>query len=64
MACNKLKFDWKKGLDGKLNVGNFKLPFNYFECGEYFFDGVFNCVKFQKGISVYYQNLTRLENLL
>jgi hypothetical protein len=57
MACNKLKFDWKKGLDGKLNVGNFKLPFNYFECGEYFFDGVFNCVKFQKGISVYYQNL-------
>jgi hypothetical protein len=57
MACNKLKFDWKKGFDEKLHVGNLKLPFNYFECGEYFFDGIFNCVKFQKGISVYYQNL-------
>jgi hypothetical protein len=63
MACTKLKnSNWKKGFDQKLDVGNLKIPFNYFDCGEYFFDGIFDCVKFSEGISIYHKNFKFLNS--
>ena len=36
------------------NVFDFEIKRNYFDCGEYFFDGTFNVVKFRKGLTIFH----------
>ena len=56
--CEKLKnWNWKSGNyyeDFSLNSPNLKFYRNYFDCGTYMFDGIFNVVKFPKGMSIYH----------
>ena len=66
--CNKLKnWNWKEGqvfkddsikfgyydINGNVIIGN-EFQRNYFDCGMYYFDGVFNVVKFSKGMTLYH----------
>lgn len=55
MACEKIyDWDWKSGKEINLKTKNVELNFNYFTCGIYFFDGIYQCVKFPKGMRVYH----------
>jgi hypothetical protein len=56
MACEKIHdWDWING-DEKhiITKEGFNLSFNYFTCSTNFFDGIFHCVKFPKGMRLYH----------
>lgn len=57
MACNKFTdadWNWRNGDSTNLRVGKMNVPMNYFSCGIYFFDGMFQVVKFPKGMQLYH----------
>jgi len=55
MACSKVyDWDWNSGEEQEFRLGSIKIPLNYFSCGTYFFDGVFQCVRFPKGMQLYH----------
>jgi len=55
MACENLReWNWTEGKEKKFSVKGVDLSFNYFTCGIYFFDGIFHCVKFPKGMKLYH----------
>ena len=54
-ACSYMKnWNWKKGDSYKDDTAGVIFERNYFDCGTYFFDGVFNCVSFPKGMMIYH----------
>ena len=62
MACNKLiDTDWKKGTYNSVEIGNIKIPFNFFSCSTFFFDGLFYVVEFPVGMNFYHGELTNNE---
>jgi hypothetical protein len=57
MACkriSKAEWDWKSGETRTVKMGSLTVPMNYFSCGTYYFDGVFQVVKFPKGLQLYH----------
>jgi len=57
MACERIsksEWDWKSGESRKVRLGSLEIPMNYFSCGVYFFDGIFQVVKFPKGMQLYH----------
>lgn len=57
MACeriSKTEWDWKSGETRTVKMGSLTVPMNYFSCGTYYFDGVFQVVKFPKGMQLYH----------
>lgn len=57
MACNDINstnWNWKSGDQYLGSIGRLKIPFNYFSCGTYYFDGSFRVVKFPKGMILYH----------
>lgn len=60
--CNRIKdkWNWKAGdIHGDENFeGVLKFERNYFDCGNYFFDGEFNVVKFEKDMTLYHGSAT------
>lgn len=57
MACNDINstiWNWKSGDQYLGSIGQLKIPFNYFSCGTYYFDGSFRVVKFPKGMILYH----------
>lgn len=56
MACKNLPRagnEWKTGTQ-YLVPGDFQLPVNYFTCGNYYFDGKYNCVEFPADLELYH----------
>lgn len=56
-TCNQNpNWNWKLGETFKEDSIYGQMPFNrkYFDCGIYYFDGVFNVVKFPKGTTIYH----------
>lgn len=54
--CSKRSdWDWKKG-DSQIttNIGGYSIVRDYFDCGEYFWDGEYNVVRFPKGMILYH----------
>lgn len=54
MACDKISWDWKKGEKETITVDGRSIPLNYFSCGTYYFDGIYQVVKFPKGMQLYH----------
>lgn len=57
MACEKISdsnWNWKTGATTKISIGGAEIPFNYFSCGTYYFDGEWQVVKFPKGMQLYH----------
>jgi len=57
MACQKISdshWDWKTGVVKTIKIGGAEIPFNYFSCGTYYFDGEWQVVKFPKGMQLYH----------
>lgn len=57
MACENVNQDlwnWKTGQPFLATIGQLKIPFNYFSCGTYYFDGMFRVVKFPKGLMLFH----------
>lgn len=53
--CEKLQnWNWKNGDFFTDNTTSIMFKRNYFDCGIYYFDGIFNVVRFPKGMSVYH----------
>ena len=55
--CRRIKneWDWKAGEHANERFGGVpQFERNYFDCGNYFFDGEFNVVKFEKGMTLYH----------
>lgn len=50
----KKDWNWKKGDNIISSIGGNEFYRNYMDCGEYFWDGEFNVVKFPKGMSLYH----------
>lgn len=56
--CSKIsEWNWKEGSNYRQNG----VKRTMFDCGEYFFDGKFNLVRFQKGINVYHGSIRLTE---
>lgn len=53
-CSKKPDWNWKKGEPHISQVGDNYIQRTYFDCGEYFWDGEFNVVKFPKGMSLYH----------
>ena len=54
-TCQNLQdWDWKSGTEYIDNTTSVPFKRNYFDCGLYYFDGVFNVVKFPKGMTIYH----------
>lgn len=68
MTCefiSKDTWDWKKGVKGYINLGKYGMyPTDYFRCGLYYYDGLFQVVKFPKGMSLYHGSRTLAENVV
>jgi len=62
-GVNKTIWDWKKGDEFIDNTTGVNITKNIFDCGSYFFDGTFNVVKFEKGISIYHGSGIIADNL-
>jgi hypothetical protein len=57
MACNNINpsvWDWKHGDTASINIKGLTVPYNYFSCGLYYFDGDFKVVKFPKGMKLFH----------
>jgi len=57
MACSKISsyiWDWKSGKKHVESLNGMNIPFNYFTCGTYFFDGAFRVVKFEEGVYLFH----------
>jgi len=57
MACERIsksEWDWKSGESRDVRLGSLVVPMNYFSCGVYLFDGLFQVVKFPKGMQLYH----------
>lgn len=54
MACKNLNWDWKSGETREEKINGYDFPINYFFCGTYYSDGIFNLVKFPKGMKIYH----------
>jgi hypothetical protein len=51
------EWDWKQGIGAEQKFDestNLNFDRNYFDCGNYYFDGIFNVVKFEKGMNLYH----------
>jgi len=67
LPCSKTKNyeNWKYGerfIDD--TIPSMKFERNIFDCGIYFFDGIFNVVKFPKGINLYHGSSILADNLI
>lgn len=56
MSCEKIEnnWHWKNGKSSSMTIGGVTIPMNYFTCGVYYFDGIFQVVKFPKGMQLYH----------
>jgi len=62
---NNLGWNWQSGdsiIDN--SITGIEFPRNIFDCGEYFFDGVFNVVRFKKGLNLYHGSGILANNLI
>jgi len=57
-CSKKPDWNWKIGEPHVSQVGENYIQRTYFDCGEYFWDGEFNVVKFPKGMSLYHGSST------
>lgn len=67
-TCNDMgldkKWDWKSGELWDDSSTNILFKRNYFDCGVYYFDGVFNVVKFPKDMSLYHGSGMLADNVV
>ncbi len=57
MACKYIpekQWNWKNGEEWAPMSAYDYIQFNYFSCGTYYFDGVFQIVEFPKGVQIYH----------
>lgn len=55
MTC--INLDWQRGTKWYLAVGDVMVKVNYFTCGKYYFNGMYNVVRFEEGVTFFHGSL-------
>lgn len=63
-ACQHAQWDWKHGGSFIDNTAGVDIPMSYMDCGTYYFDGIFNLVKFPKGMKLYHGSANLANNVV